>query len=546
MSTPLLERYAALTDAELDQIPYEELVAQTAALTAAWEDRQRTNSILFYEPTNPQLSHFHACTKREILLSGGNRSGKSDSTLAELVIQATGMVPYSLRDRYPQAKLQRRPIRARVVAVSFETIESVIKPKLQYWRWNGPGAPGSSRGHWGWIPRDCLQGQDWNKAWSEKHRTLTLADGGVIQFNSYDQEVEKLAGSSFHVTMFDELPPKSHYVECKMRLLDTGGQLMTAMTPPTEASGISASWVYDELYEPGMADHPDIAAFELFTEQNRILGAEELRWIAAGLTEEERQVRLYGRFLHLSGLIHPLFTVKERQWCWTCDRPIAAMVGGACPACGGQDVCLYSHAVEPLDWPSEWPSVFVIDPHPRKPAACAWEVLTPDDRRIRVAELEASGTAEEVWEQIQRVESEQGLRPALRLMDPNAAECANDKAERGWTMRREFDKVGLRCSLAVDAFSPGVSRVNEDLRPDPYTLRPRWQAFTSCRQTLHQMGRYTWDEWARGEETKSPKPKPRDKFKDMPDTVRYVAMANPSYAGLQRGYEPIRRGRRAA
>ena len=35
--------------------------------------------------------------------------------------------------------------------------------------------------------------------------------------------------------MFDELPPKGHYTECKLRLLDTGGQLITAMTPPTEA-----------------------------------------------------------------------------------------------------------------------------------------------------------------------------------------------------------------------------------------------------------------------------------------------------------------------
>jgi len=538
---PLLDKYTALDETGLSAISTEDLLKDTQELTSLWETRRKENAILFYEPVQPKAAAFHATQKREILISGGNRSSKTDTMLAELVIQATGMVPYALQETYPAEKLRRRPIRARVVAVSFiDTIEAVIKPKLQWWKWNGPGDPGSSRGHWGWIPLASLAFGDWTKAYSEKYRVLTLADGGTIQFNSYDQEREQLSGSSIHLTVFDELPPKSHYTECKLRLLDTGGQLIIAMTPPTESSGISAAWVYDDLYEPGMAGHHDIAAFEFFTEHNAILGAEEVRWIAAGLTEEERQVRLYGRFLHLSGLIHPLFTTATRQWCVTCDRPVAAITAGMCPGCGQESLLPFTHVVEPFEWPRRWPVVFLIDPHPRKPSACTWTAVDEQDQWLQVGELEASGTAEETKSAIDAYEDRHDLRPALRLMDPNAAECANDKVERGWTMRREFDRVGLRCDKAIDSYGVGVHRVNEALRPDPLTRLPRWQVFSTCERTIHDLTRYTWDEWSRHEDLKSPKPKPRDKYKDFADCLRYFVMAQTTFRGLHRGREVVR------
>jgi len=542
---PLLDTIAELSEEEaetyLASLPLETLVGEANSLTSAWEQRRQENAILFYEPVQAQAAEFHGCTKREILISGGNRSAKSDTTLAELVIQATGVVPYSLKGTYPAQKLQRRPIRARVLCKSIKKLEEVIKPKLQYWRWNGPGVPGSDRGHWGWIPRQCLRGGEWSKAYSEKYNTLTLADGGCFHFNTYEQDVEEMAGGSFHVTFFDELPPEGHYKECRMRLLDTGGQLMTAMTPPTEASGVAASWVYDQLYQPGMTGHEDIAAFEFFTEHNRILGSEELRWIASGLTDEERQVRFYGKFLHLSGLIHPLFTgATTRQWCLTCDRPVTAMDGGRCPACLQGDLLPFTHVIAPFSWPSRWPVVMVIDPHPRKPCAITWTVVDEEDQWIQVGECEATGTAYEVKAAIEMYEERHDLQPVLRLIDPNAAESRNDKMEQGWTLRREFDKIGLRCTLANDNFTVGKDRFNEALRPDPLTQRPRWQIFDRCEKTISALSRFTWDEWTRNHEFKEPKQTPRDKHKDFPDTCRYLAMANPTYRGLQTGHEVLR------
>lgn len=543
---PLLEKYAGLSDEALAALPLEELLKDTSELTGLWENRKRENGILFYEPAHDKARQFHQTHKRESLLSGGNRSSKTVSALAELVIQATKIIPYSLRDVYPTAKLITGPIRARIVVESFvENWEKVIKQKLQWWRWNGPGEPGSSRGHWGLIPRSCLLGGDWDKSFSEKYRTLTLADGGMITINSYDQEVAKLAGGSYHITLFDELPPKGHYTECKMRLLDTGGQLITAMTPPTEASGIAAGWVYDELMEPGLAGHPDIVAFEFHTEDNRVIGAEELRWISAGLTDEEREVRLYGKFLHLSGLIHPLFTgTTTRQWCLTCSRPVAAIGGGVCPGCRGGALLPFTHVIDDDDWPRRWPAVMVIDPHPRKACAVTWTAVDEQDQWTQVGELEPTGSAQDIKDQIEDWEDRHDCHPTVRLIDPNAAQAGNDKLQQGWTLRREFDKVGLRCTLANDNFTVGKDRFNEALRPDPLTERPRWQVFRSCHKTIYALSRYTWDEWSRNEEFKDPKGTPRDKHKDFPDTCRYLAMWNPTFRVLHGGYEVLKvRGR---
>lgn len=542
---PLLDKYSHLSDVELLTLPLDDLVKDTTELTSLWETRKQENALLFYEPAQEKALQFHKSVKKEILISGGNRSSKTDTVLVELAIQATGIVPYALRHIYPQEKLTHRPIRARLIGASFlDNIEGVIKPKFQWWKWDGAGAPGGSRGHWGWIPRSGLLGGDWAKAYSEKHRVLTLTDGGTIQFNSYDQEVEKQAGASKHLVVFDELPPKSHYIENRMRVMDTGGQLIISMTPPTEASGISAAWVYDALYEPGLGGHPDIDTWEFFTEDNKYLSQDEIRRTAAGLTEEERQVRLYGRFLHLSGLVHPLFTTTPRQWCLTCDRPVTALGGGACPACGQDSLLAFTHVVPACEWPRRWPVVFVIDPHPRKPCAISWTAVDEDDQWLTVAELEASGTAEDVAHAVFDFEAQHDLRPAMRLIDPNAAECRNDKMEQGWTLRREFDRVGLRCTLANDAFVVGKDRFNDALRPNPLTQRPRWQVLDTCQKMIYGLSRFTWDEWTRQEDLKSPKPKPRDKYKDFPDLCRYLAMANPTFHTLHRGYEVIRyRGR---
>lgn len=492
-----------------------------------------------YRTVNPMALPVHLSTASEVAIVGGNRSSKTDTSLAELAIRLTGFVPDSLRDSYPREKLAKLPIRARVVCNSLtDTLEPVIKPKLRWDQWNGVGDPNEGRGHWGWIPRHLLPGGTWEKAYSEKYRTLTVktVDGGTstCQFLSYDQDLSIFAGSSMHLILHDELPPSDIYRENRMRILDVGGQILTAFTPPDEIGMARAdvSWFYDEVYEPGRQHRNGCETIILHTEANSLLSPKDVAALAAKMTDEQREVRLHGNFLHLSGVVYSLFTPGESHWCFRCAKRITPM-GGACVSCGGDDVDTFSHVESPFAIPAGWPIVFVIDPHPRKKDAMGWFAITPSDDIVMVGELEVDGTAQDVARAVDDFEAMHRLSVTRRLMDPNIATETNDKLGRGWSIRKAYDDVGLRCDLATDDINVGIQNVNELLRPDARTRRPRFRAFATCQKFIYGMTHWAWDDWTRGSD-KEPKEKVRDKAKDFPDLIRYLANDRPSYDGYAR------------
>lgn len=542
-----------LTDDELAEVLHDAPQIETLLRQAQAED-QRAMQLAYYTVANPPALRIHQSTAREIAVVGGNRSGKTDHALAELAIQCSGVVPESLKASYPREKL-RAPIRARIICNSLtDTLEPVIKPKLRWDQWNGVGAPQDDRGHWGWIPRTCLLGGSWEKAYSERYRTLHVAVecvwqtangydavSGVstIQMLSYDQDLSAHTGASLHLIVHDELPPSDVYRESRMRTLDVRGQIITAFTPPDEigASHGDVTWFYDEVYEPGLPgphQHPSVETVQLWTEKNRILSAADIHELSTRMTEAQREVRLFGKFIHLSGAIFPLFEKAWATWCARCEKRILP-VNGTCPTCTSDNVFEYTHRIEPFPVPASWPIVFVIDPHPRKPDAIGWFAITPSDDVIMVANLAIDGTAGEVKRAIDEVERSQHLHPVKRLMDPNIATETNDKLKRGWTLRKAYDDVGLRCDLANDEMNVGIETVNEWLKPDAHTRKPRFQCFDACAETIHAMSRWAWDDWSRSSNERDPKERPRERHKDWCDLVRYCLMDRPTFTGYTMG-----------
>ena len=513
------------------------------------EDDHRSNQLAYYAPMNDMAAPVHQSRAREIAIVGGNRSGKTETALVELIIRATGHIPMALMATYPKEKLAP-PIRGRVVCNSLtDTLEPVIKPKLRWDQWNGPSEPGVGIGHWGWVPRRCLWGGEWEKAYLEKYRTLKLTvdthwvgrNGAInsitgissIQFLSYDQDLSAFSGTSLHCVVHDELPPSDIYRENRMRTLDTQGTIITAFTPPDETGGQRAdvAWFYDEVYERGLhgpSKDPAIDTFVLWTERNKALTNIDLELITRTLTEEQKQARLYGQFLHLSGVVYPLFSDYPSTWCFKCQKK---STGGStqCLTCGGTDVTVFCHVIEPFEIPKEWPIVFVIDPHPRKKDAMGWFAVTPSDHVILIGEHEGEGDAGDVARQILDWERARHISPAQRLMDPNIATETNDRLERGWNLRMAYDRVGIRCDLANDSIPLGIQNVNELLKPNPMLRAPRFQVFSTCRRFRYGMRHWAWEEWSRQSSDKEPKEVVRDRHKDFPDLLRYMANSGPEF-----------------
>ena len=181
---------------------------------------QRKPSIYGYRPHYKQ-EQFHASRAKGTVFIGGNRSGKTVGGGAEAVMRLIGKHPY--RD------IPGAPCRGRMVTVDIEEgIKKIAIPEIMRW-----------------MPKKYLKNGSWDDSYDKQSRTLTLTNGSFLEFMSYEQAVEKFAGTSRHFVWFDEEPPKEIFNECMMRLVDTDGDWWITMTPLIEMS-----WVKDEIYDP--------------------------------------------------------------------------------------------------------------------------------------------------------------------------------------------------------------------------------------------------------------------------------------------------------
>ncbi len=507
---------------------------------------RQENQIHYYQPASDVARIIHTSDAKIIGAGGGNRSSKTTSVLVEIVGLSTGLFPDCLRDEF--RKKFRGPIQNRVDLVSFKTVlYAVMLPKLQWWSWNGVDEPGGPRGHWGWIPKSCLIDESWDKSWSEKTHTLTvlcrnpdspdeILGKSIIQFVSHDVAADTLASGTFHNILHDEAPPFAHWREHESRVMEVGGRLFLAMTWPDDPA-ISVDWIYDEIYEPGQdQNNPFVEWLELNTASNQFLDQQKVIDQAARWDEQTKAVRLRGQPIRFSSRIHPEFTDTSTWWSFKLGKPIVP-VNGLCPVTGSNDIAEYNHVAE-FDVMPSWPTVFLLDPHPRKPHMFSWVTIDPSDDLWQIAEGEIEGDPVDVREYVDRIEKEFSLFTVMRIMDPNMG-ASPASSTRGITWQNEFDTAGLRCELADDS-SVGRARLNQYLKPDPATHRPRFHVHARCVTTILQMKRYAWDEYKRSAE-KDKKQVAKAKYDDYCTLLKYLMNNNPSFSMLQQGAPVITR-----
>ena len=94
-----LEHQATLTDSQLQDwvksLPDDERINLAEQVANTQAALRKESALLFYRPVNAEAERYHLSTAKERVIVGGNRSSKSETQLVELVIQMTGIVPYS-------------------------------------------------------------------------------------------------------------------------------------------------------------------------------------------------------------------------------------------------------------------------------------------------------------------------------------------------------------------------------------------------------------------------------------------------------------------
>ena len=486
----------------------------------------RENQLLYYKPVNEKVHQF---TARKVAIFGGNGSSKTEGGLTELLILATGIIPFSLEGVYPKSKL-RGPVNCRVICESLTTVlYPVILPKLQWWKWTGVDKPGG-KGHWGWIPKTRLIDGSWEKSWSDKVRMLrlkyidpddpSLVGESMIQFMSVDQDPTDMASGDFHFVLCDEPPSLAIWRENEARTMRVNGRMMLTMTWPDDPS-IGVDWIFDEIYD--RTNDPNVECLSLYTTDNPYLDQDAVKAQADAWSDEVKRVRIYGEPIRFSNRIHPLFTDITHVWCYKCHKTIIPD-GKYCGVCGSEEISSFNHVTDESHRQAQ--VIFALDPHPRKPHMFCWVAVDPYDDLLVIAEGEVDGDPVEVKLFVDNVEKELKLNVVHRTMDPNMG-ASPSGARRGVVWRDEFDSAGLFCDLADDS-DVGRGRINEYLKPDKLRLTPRLKIHARCQQTIHQMKRYVWDDFRRKQE-KDLKQIPKPKYDDYPTLLKYVLNMDPTF-----------------
>ena len=391
-------------------------------------------NIYGYQPHSKQIA-FHSSDAKGRLYIGGNRSGKTTGGIAEDIFWLTGKHPYRITPP--------PPVRGRIVSVDFlNGVEKIIRPELARW-----------------LPPSELLGGSWSTAYSKELRTLTFENGSFVEFMSYDQDLDKFAGTSRHFIHFDEEPPQDVWLENKTRLIDTGGSYWITMTP---VEGMT--WVYDDIYMPGRNDPTsNISVIEVDMTENPYLHAGEVDEFVSGLSADDREARVRGRFVQIGGLVYKHF-----------DPQI--------------------HVVDPFIPPKEWEWYASMDAGFNNPTAWLWHAVSPDGRVVTFDEHYVSGEVVEYHAKaVHQKNSNHGRSPDVYIGDPS---IRNTDQLTGTSVHQEYATYGIPIVLGNNDVAAGVNRVASYLeRRDGHGI-PQLVITRNCVNLIQELQRYRWATYA--------------------------------------------------
>lgn len=435
-------------------------------------------SIYSYVPHEKQKM-FHCSTLEEKLFIGGNRSGKTVGNVIECIWWITKTHPFREDVRNIEGE-----VRGRLVTTSFkEGLEKVVLPMFKKW-----------------VPKKYLIGRSWDKSYSNSLKTLTLVDGSFIEFMSYDQELEKFAGTSRHFISFDEEPPRVIWQECLMRLIDTDGSWWISMTP---VEGLT--WVYEEIYkvwEDG--DRPDTLVLLVNMNENPHLTQKGKDKVMKNVADEdERMAREEGRFAEIGGRIYKTF-----------DKRIHV-------------IPQESFVLQP------WMKIYTsLDTGYRHPAAWLWHAVYPDGRIRTFHEIVLSERTIDVLAAMVHEYEKKTLHPLgiysediIRTGDPAIKQT---REITGTSVMQEYANhdIYIGVSGVTRDVDIGIIKVTQYM--NTYVEReghkvPLWACTDECTVLAKQMASYRWDKYASKtmEYKNAPKATPHKKDDDAPDSLRY-------------------------
>lgn len=452
------------TDEQLADMFGEAGLGEVMDLTRQAEREVVQNGLEYYRP-QPYQRKFHESRAKMRLVLGGNRSGKTICSVWEACAYAMG------RNRYKPDQYIPVPNDGWICSVSYDQMKETVQPYLLRF-----------------LPNSAIRKINYRR--NTQIESIFLTNGSRIWLKSYDQERERIQGSSIYWVLFDEEPPESFMDEARMRLLDQSGFCWVSCTP---LKGVT--YLFHRYFIP---EDPDIERFQFLTRENALIPQAEMDRLLSTFSDEERLCRESGVFLGMNGLVYP-FLAREGAYC------------------------------DPFPIPPEWQLVRVVDPSGTGVTACLWMGIDEDDCVWVYREYYQGGAV--VGEHARVIREMSGKeRYRMTLIDP-ASRARNP--ETGRTMYDLYLKHLGGAEALVPAnndVSGGIATVNEYLqnqqvyRETGAAPGPRLTVFRSLRHFRSESRTYLYERYSSGANRGGMKPKPKSQRSSrdhLMDCLRY-------------------------
>lgn len=465
-------------------------MAFTQKVQSLKQSRRKKRLDTYFEGAHPGQLQFHKASKRIRFIFAGNRGGKTTAGVVEFIMWNTGT------HKFLKTKT---PIKSAIVVPDFTNhAVKILEPKLDEW---------VSEGQIKKVERNQA------KAISRIYWTC----GSITDIYSWDQDPMVFEGSDYDLVWFDEPAPRTIWAAMWRACTDRGGSMYLTGTP------LNCDWLFSEFQKIKDNDNHPLMWYVIFDQWanarnigngDESLGRQRLEELASLYDEEEKNARVRGMFVQMSGMIFKSWSQEH-------------------------------HLLEPFPIPYRWQVIESIDPHPQKPWAVVWIALAPNGAKILLSSLYADGTIDEIADSIlmgrAQLEIAEDLRPNItRTLIDNASSVPmwqksfKDPTARRVSVREELEMMigprgagGPRVEVApknvqgkIDLFKRWlrVTKRGQKERPDFYVFENEDNlAF------VKEIEHYRWAQF-KGQKSSDATGRPVKKGDDLIDAVLQIAL----------------------